>query len=331
MPICFGISFTNTLMNQARALVHVYTDGSVGVSTGAVEMGQGVNTKMVQVAAHHFGIDTRLVKLETTNTTRVANTSPSAASATADLNGKALEDACLQITQRLLAFAADVLQLTPTDIPKLALKNNTVWVDDRQTTLTWADLVRQAYMKRLNLSAKGHYATPLIHFDKTIEKGHPFAYHVYGTALTIVTLDCLRGTYTFDAVNVVHDFGSTMNRQIDIGQCEGGIVQGIGWMTLEDVVYNADGRLLSNALSTYKIPDVYAVPEQINLHFLQTEGHDLAIFKSKAVGEPPLMYGIGAYFAVRNAIMVFNPQANIPYNAPITPEKVLMALYNPLV
>ena len=158
-----------------------------------------------------------------------------------------------------------------------------------------------------------------------------FAYHVYGTALTIVTLDCLRGTYTFDAVNVVHDFGSTMNRQIDIGQCEGGIVQGIGWMTLEDVVYNADGRLLSNALSTYKIPDVYAVPEQINLHFLQTEGHDLAIFKSKAVGEPPLMYGIGAYFAVRNAIMVFNPQANIPYNAPITPEKVLMALYNPLV
>jgi xanthine dehydrogenase large subunit len=331
MPICFGISFTNTLMNQARALVHVYTDGSVGISTGAVEMGQGVNTKMVQVAAHHFGIDTRLVKLETTNTTRVANTSPSAASATADLNGKALEDACLQITQRLLAFAADVLQLTPTDIPKLALKNNTVWVDDRQTTLTWADLVRQAYMKRLNLSAKGHYATPLIHFDKTIEKGHPFAYHVYGTALTIVTLDCLRGTYTFDAVNVVHDFGSTMNRQIDIGQCEGGIVQGIGWMTLEDVVYNADGRLLSNALSTYKIPDVYAVPEQINLHFLQTEGHDLAIFKSKAVGEPPLMYGIGAYFAVRNAIMVFNPQANIPYNAPITPEKVLMALYNPLV
>lgn len=331
MPICFGISFTNTLMNQARALVHVYTDGSVGISTGAVEMGQGVNTKMVQVAAHHFGIDTRLIKLETTNTTRVANTSPSAASATADLNGKALEDACLQITQRLLAFAADVLQLNPTDIPKLVLKNNTVWVDDRQTTLTWADLVRQAYIKRLNLSAKGHYATPLIHFDKTIEKGHPFAYHVYGTALTIVTLDCLRGTYTFDAVNVVHDFGSTMNRQIDIGQCEGGIVQGIGWMTLEDVVYNADGRLLSNALSTYKIPDVYAVPEQINLHFLQTEGHDLAIFKSKAVGEPPLMYGIGAYFAVRNAIKVFNPQANVPYNAPITPEKVLMALYNPLV
>lgn len=327
MPICFGISFTNTLMNQARALVHVYTDGSVGVSTGGVEMGQGINTKMVQVAAHHFGIDARLVKLETTNTTRVANTSPSAASATADLNGKALEDACLQIKQRLLLLAADVLLIEPNTC-QIVFKDNAVWVDGVQTAVTWATLVALAYTKRLNLSAKGHYATPNIHFDKTTEKGHPFAYHVYGTALTIVSLDCLRGTYEIDAVNVVHDFGSTINRQIDIGQCEGGIVQGIGWMTLEEIAYNAEGRLLSNALSTYKIPDIYAVPKQLNLHFLQTDGHDLAIFKSKAVGEPPLMYGIGAFFAIRNAVLAFNPQATVAYNAPITPEKVLMGLFN---
>lgn len=183
-------------------------------------------------------------------------------------------------------------------------------------------------MKRINLSAKGHYATPYINFDKTIEKGHPFAYHVYGTALTIVTVDCLRGTYEIDVVKVVHDFGSSMNRAVDLGQCEGGIVQGIGWMTMEEVVYNEEGRLLSNALSTYKIPDIYSAPKNIEVKFLNTDGNEFAIFKSKAVGEPPLMYGIGAFFAIRNAVLAFNPSSAISYSAPITPEKVLMGLYN---
>ena len=185
-------------------------------------------------------------------------------------------------------------------------------------------------MKRVNLSAKGHYATPFINFDKTIEKGHPFAYHVYGTALTMVTVDCLRGTYEIDAVKVVHDFGSSMNRSVDLGQCEGGIVQGIGWMTMEEIIYNAEGKLLSNALSTYKIPDIYAVPKILDVKFLNTDGNNMAIFKSKAVGEPPLMYGIGAYFAIRNAVLAFNAAADIGYDAPITPEKVLMGLYNPV-
>ena len=183
-------------------------------------------------------------------------------------------------------------------------------------------------MKRISLSAKGHYATPIIKFDKTKEKGHPFAYHVYGTALTKVTVDCLRGTYEIDAVNVVHDFGTSINREIDLGQVEGGIVQGIGWMTMEEVIYNKEGRLLSNALSTYKIPDIYSVPKALNVNFLHTDGSELAIFKSKAVGEPPLMYGIGAYFAIRNAILAFNPTAKVGYEAPMTTEKVLMALYS---
>lgn len=325
MPICFGISFTNTMMNQARALVHVYSDGSVGVSTGAVEMGQGVNMKMMQVAAAWFGIPLDRIKLETTNTTRVANTSPSAASATADLNGKALSDACRQIHNRLEALAKSLLGAAETSA--VTFREGSVWIDGKATDLDWNELVQQAFFQRINLSAKGHYATPQIHFDKTTGKGHPFAYHVYGTALTTCTVDCLRGTYTIDRVDVVHDFGTSINRQIDLGQCEGGIVQGIGWMTMEEVLYNEQGKLLSNALSTYKIPDIYSVPAVLDIQFLETEGPELAIFKSKAVGEPPLMYGIGAFFALRNAIRAFHPASSIAYSAPMTPEKVLMGLY----
>ena len=326
MPVCFGISFTNTMMNQARALVHVYSDGSVGVSTGAVEMGQGVNSKMMQVTSRCLGIGIDRIKLESTNTSRVANTSPSAASSTADLNGKAVINACGQINERLYSFIRTTLKISDNDI--ITIKDELVHVNDVAAELKWDQLVRQVFFSRINLSAKGHYATPFIHFDKVTEKGHPFAYHVYGTALTMVTVDCIRGTYEIDAVHVVHDFGTSINRDVDLGQCEGGIVQGIGWMTMEEVVYNEKGKLLSNALSTYKIPDIYAVPKKIDVQFLNTEGSDLAIFKSKAVGEPPLMYGIGAYFAIRNAVLAFNAKASIPYESPITPEKVLMGLYS---
>ena len=234
MPICFGISFTNKQMNNARALVHVYSDGSVGVSTGAVEMGQGVNTKMVQVAMQVFGISQEKIKIETTNTTRVANTSPSAASATSDLNGKALAIACNKILERLKKTAAAELR---TNVEHIQLRFDRVFVKNEPTDITWERLVNSAFMQRVNLSAKGHYITPIIHFDKTTEKGHPFAYHVYGTAIITATVDCLRGRYEFDSVKVVHDFGSSMNRSIDLGQAEGGIVQGIGWMTMEDLVF----------------------------------------------------------------------------------------------
>jgi xanthine dehydrogenase large subunit len=325
MPVCFGISFTNTMMNQARALVHIYWDGSVSISTGAVEMGQGVNTKMLQVASEALGIPLQKIRIESTNTTRVANTSPSAASATADLNGKALLNACDQITARLKEVAVKLNGAAAAD--NIEFRNERVFVNGVDK-ITWKELVRQAFMQRVNLSAKGHYATPEIYFDKTTEKGHPFAYHVYGTALTTVTVDCIRGVYELDAVKVVHDFGSTINSHIDLGQIEGGIVQGIGWMTMEEVIYNDNGKLLSNALSTYKIPDIYSVPREINVQVLPTDGHEHAIFKSKAVGEPPLMYGIGAYFAIRNAILAYNPGANIPYIAPMTPEKVLNGLYS---
>jgi len=316
MPICFGISFTKTPMNQARSLVHVYTDGSVAVSTGAVEMGQGVNTKMAQVAASVFGLSIDDIKVHTTNTLRIANTSPTAASAAADLNGKATQIACETIRERLLEVAASMLgKETPEGVTL--------------SDVDWKELVMEAHLRRVNLSEHSHYATPGIGFDWTTAKGHPFAYHVYGTAIVGVTVDCLRGRYEVDYVKCCHDFGTSMNTAVDLGQIEGGIIQGLGWMTMEEVVYDENGKLRSNALSTYKVPDIYSVPKEIAVLPLQTERNNLAIFNSKAVGEPPLMYGIGAYFAIRNAIRAYIPtnRDSPDFNCPFTPEKVLMNLY----
>lgn len=324
MPICFGISFTKIVMNNARALVHIYSDGSVNLTTGAVEMGQGVNTKMVQVAAHVLSIDPSKIRVNSTNTYRIINTSPTAASATADLNGKAVQIACSTLIERLRSVAAQSFQV---NVDLIKIKNGFVYNDNIKTALDWNQLVSIAFLQRVNLSEHAHYATPTIHFDNIKEKGHPFAYHVYGTAITTVTVDCLRGRYVTDAVKLVHDFGSSMNPMIDRGQIEGGLVQGIGWMTMEEVIYDKEGRLRSNALSTYKVPGIYSVPKEIDIRFLDTDTDNLAIFRSKAVGEPPLMYGIGAFFAIRNAIKAFRPSAVVPFDAPITPEKVLMALY----
>lgn len=326
MPICFGISFTKTLMNQARALVHVYTDGSVAVSTGAVEMGQGVNTKMLQVAAQTFSIAPQKIKVHSTNTLRIANTSPSAASATADLNGKATLLACEAISQRLKKVAVESIE-PGGSWEDISFQNEKIFYKNQPLDLDWFSLVNLAYMQRVSLSEHAHYATPDIHFDWATAKGHPFAYHVYGTAITQVTVDCIRGTYEIDFVKVVHDFGKSMNTAIDNGQIEGGIVQGIGWMTMEELVYDLQGKLRSNALSSYKIPDIYSVPKELTISPLANEAPNLAIFHSKAVGEPPLMYGIGAYFAIRDAVKAFNPAVTPAFDAPFTAEKVLMSLY----
>jgi xanthine dehydrogenase large subunit len=324
MPICFGISFTKTPMNQARSLVHVYLDGSVAVSTGAVEMGQGVNTKILQVAADIFSLSQERVKVHTTNTLRIANTSPTAASAGADLNGHATRIACEKILERIKNVASEVLEVHVEDI---SFRDETVFVGNSPTELTWKSLLEKCWEKRISLSEHGHYAPQGIGFDWTIAKGNPFAYHVYGVAAVGVTVDCLRGTYEIDYVKTCHDFGKTMNTAVDFGQIEGGIVQGIGWMTMEEVFYDKNGKLRSNALSTYKIPDVYSVPKEIEILPLETWRENLAIMNSKAVGEPPLMYGIGAYFAVREAVKAFNQDSLPEFDAPFTAEKVLMNLY----
>ena len=324
MPICFGISFTKTPMNQARSLVHIYQDGSVGISTGAVEMGQGVNTKIIQVAAKIFSINPDRVKIESTNTTRVANTSPTAASSGADLNGNATRIACEALLKRLKETAAKMLNCNTSEI---SIENEVVLKAGEKSKILWEELILTAFLDRIALTENGHYATPIIHFDKTKEKGHPFAYHVYGTAIITVTLDCIRGTYEFDDVNIVHDFGNSMNTIIDNGPVEGAVVQGIGWVTMEELTYANDGRLLANSLSTYKVPDIYAAPKNINITALKTEGPELALLRSKAIGEPPFMYGIGAYFALVDAIKAFNSNYKIDFDAPLTPEKVLMRLY----
>ena len=326
MPICFGISFTSSFLNQASALVHVYLDGSVGVSTAAVEMGQGVNEKIKLAVANTFSISVDKIKIESTNTTRVANTSATAASSGADLNGNAAIRASKEILTRLLNFAAT--EIGEKDSKKLKLKNDFIWTNSKKTNLNWNELIQKAYMSRIDLSSHAFYSTPEIYFDRNINKGNPFAYHVYGTSITGVTLDCVRGIYEIDYVKVVHDFGKSIDPKIDLGQTEGGIVQGIGWLTLEEVRYSNEGSLLSNSLSTYKVPDIYSVPKIIEVEFLEDSENRFGPLKSKAIGEPPLMYGIGSYFAILNAMKAFRPNKDFVISAPITPEKVLMGLYN---
>ncbi len=323
-PVTFGISFTNTAMNHARALVHIYQDGSIGISTGAIEMGQSVNTKIMQVAAHFLSVSTSRIKIETTNTTRVANTSPTAASSGADLNGQATQVACIALYKRLTGFAAKHFNV---EVEKISIKDEFIYIEDKKTDWNWETLVEQTFLARIALTENGHYTTPKITFDKTKEKGHPFAYHVFGSAITTCTVDCIRGTYEIDSVKVVHDFGVSMNKLIDNGQIEGAVVQGIGWVTMEEIAYDEKGRLLSNALSTYKIPDILFAPKSIDIIHLKTDGHKFAIMKSKAVGEPPFNYGIGAYFAIQNAIKAYNSNFKSDYNSPATPERVLMGLY----
>ena len=325
MPVCFGISFTNTSMNQARALVHIYQDGSIGISTGAVDMGQGVNAKLRQVAAGAFSVDAARIKIFTTNTSRIANTSPTAASTGADLNGNAILIACDKLTGRLKEVAAS---LAGCDTEEISLHNEKVLRDNTDTGITWETLVREALLRRVSLTENGHYATPEIFFDKSKEKGHPFAYHVYGTAVVTVCLDCLRGIYEIEKVLLVHDFGNSLNPSIDLGQVEGGVMQGIGWMTMEEMLFNDQGRMLTDSLSTYKVPDIYSAPGVLECRPLKTDGPGFTLLRSKAVGEPPFMYGIAAFFALQNAIKAFNPSWEPDYDAPLTPEKVLMRLYN---
>jgi xanthine dehydrogenase large subunit len=323
LPICFGISFTNTMLNQAGALVHVYTDGSVAVSTGAVEMGQGVNTKLLAVVAHTLGLPRELVTVENTNTGRVANTSPTAASSGADMNGAAAKLACERIRERLLEVAARVLD---TPGAELSIRDGRVLRGGAFAGLKWPELVRAAYAARVGLSAQAHFATPGIGYDKARERGTPFAYHVWGAAISEVTLDCLRGTYTFDRVRVTHDAGRSLDELIDRGQVEGALLQGIGWLTMEEVLYGPDGRLLTDSLSTYKVPDLRSAP-RVEVAFLEDADNPAAVLGSKAVGEPPLLYGIGTYLALIDAMRAYRPDRELDHVAPLTCERVLMFLH----
>jgi xanthine dehydrogenase large subunit len=323
MPVCFGISFTTTFLNQTAGLVHVYTDGTVGISTAAVEMGQGVNRKIRRVAAGTLGIGMDRIRVESTNTGRVANTSPTAASSGADLNGRATRLACLHILERLKRAIAEERNCPAEEI---GIENEEVVQAQKPIGQTWEALIQWAYAQRIPLSAYAGYATPGIHFDKSKEKGHPFAYHAVGTALIEATVDGLRGVPRIDSVKIVHDLGRSLDPATDLGQIEGGVVQGIGWMTCEELVYSPEGKILTDGMSTYKVPDILAIPE-VTVAFLEDSPQPAGILGSKTVGEPPLMYGIGAYFAILDALRAFRTDLPLIFNAPMTAEQTFRALY----
>ena len=322
VPVCFGISFTTTLLNQAEALLHVYADGSVSITTGAVDMGQGVQQRIRRVVALTLGVDEARVHVASTSTRSVANVSPTAASTGADLNGEAARQAALRVLAGLRPLAAELLACPPEAV---------VFADDAATQadgrrIAWPELIVAAYARRLPLSALAHYATPGLHFDPSANQGRPFAYHVMGAALVEATVDVLRGTGRIDRVAVVHDVGRCLDPAIDRGQIEGAVVQGIGWMTCEELLHDAQGRLLTDTLASYKIPDLYDAPA-IDIRLRQDAGA-AGLLGSKAVGEPPLVYGLGAYFALRAAMSAWRPLPDEVQQTPLTAERIFTQLHD---
>lgn len=323
LPIAFGISFTKFVMNQGGALVHVYRDGSVSVATGATEMGQQVARKIQVVVAHSLGVPESRVKVEATRTSTVANTYPTAASTGSDINGMAALSACEEIRGRLVRVAAKILGAEDADIH---IEHGVVVRGCEVTELEWDKLIEAAHLDRVDLSAHGFYATPGLDYDMKAERGNPFAYHVYGCAAVTATVDVLRGTYRLDDAFIVHDIGESIDRTVDMGQIEGAFAQGLGWSLLEDLRYDGSGSLLSDTLSTYKLPDVHFMPK-MDIEFLGDAPNPKAVMRSKAIGEPPFLYGMAGYFAVLDALRAERRAAGEAgsgmYDLPFTFEKVL--------
>ena len=322
-PVKFGISFTATQYNQAGALVQVYTDGSVLLNHGGTEMGQGLFTKVAQVVAQEFGIALDQVRVSATDTSKVPNTSATAASSGTDLNGKAAQAAARTIRERLRTFAAETYQ-----IPAAEVVFESGVVRMREHTVKFAVLVHQAYMARVSLSSTGFYRTPKIHYDRKTFSGRPFYYFSWGAAVTEVAIDTLTGEHRILRVDVLHDVGKSLNPALDIGQIEGGFLQGAGWLTSEELYWNDKGELKTHAPSTYKIPAVSDWPEQAYINLLQdTPNAEDTIFRSKAVGEPPLMLAMSVFYALRDAVAnSAGAEAAKTLGAPATPEAVLRAL-----
>ncbi len=306
-PVKFGISFTTTHLNQAGALVLVYADGSIQVNHGGTEMGQGLMIKVAQVVADVFGVPIDTVKVTATRTDKVPNTSATAASSGSDLNGMAAKNAAETIRERLDAFAAEQ-------------PGSAEW--------SFAELCRRAHLGRISLSATGFYATPKIHYDRATHTGRPFLYFAYGAALSEVVIDTLTGEHKVLAVDILHDVGRSLNPAIDLGQIEGGFVQGMGWLTTEELVYDKRGRLLTHAPSTYKIPTANDRPAHMEIAIWEKGRNvEATVHRSKAVGEPPLMLAISVFSALTQAVAAAAPGKGLPkLDAPATPERVLAAI-----
>jgi xanthine dehydrogenase large subunit len=322
-PVKFGISFTATHYNQAGALLHVYADGSVLLNHGGTEMGQGLFVKVAQVVAEEFQIDVDRVRVSASDTSRVPNASATAASSGTDLNGKAAQAAAREIKSRLVAFAAQRFGVVPEAIRFAA---NRVYVGDQ--ILSFAELVRMAYLARVQLWASGFYATPKIGYDPKTLKGRPFYYFAYGAAGSEVVIDTLTGESRVLRADILHDVGRSLNPAIDLGQVEGGFVQGMGWLTAEELWWNDEGFLGTHAPSTYKIPVAADTPADFRVKLYERgENAEDSIFRSKAVGEPPLMLAMSVFCAIKDAVAaVADHRASPVLNAPATPEAILTSI-----
>lgn len=321
-PVKFGIAFTLNQLNQAGALVHVYTDGSVQLSHGGTEMGQGLYIKVAQVVAEEFGIDLDRVKITATTTDKVPNTGPTAASSGSDLNGMAAKVAADQIKARMRAFVAERFQ---------AQEANVVFADNKLTvgdnSMAFGDVAQEMHLERISLSASGFYRTPKVSWNRDKVEGRPFLYFSYGAACSEVQIDTLTGEMKVTAVDLLHDVGRSLNPAVDIGQIEGGFVQGMGWLTTEELVWDEQGRLRTHAPSTYKIPCASDVPEHFVTNLYASPGNkEDTIYRSKAVGEPPLMHGISVFSAIYHAIASLRSGVKPQLDAPATPEAILSAV-----
>ena len=321
-PVKFGISFTAQHLNQAGALVHVYNDGSIHLNHGGTEMGQGLNTKVAQIVAQVFGVSLDRVAISATRTDKVPNTSPTAASAGTDLNGMAALDAATKIKDRLLDFVAERYHAARDDIEFGA---------DRVTypggELSFAELANLAYLQRISLSANGFYATPKIHYDRELGTGRPFFYFSHGVALSEVEIDILTGESSVTQVDLLHDVGHSINPALDIGQIEGGFIQGMGWLTNEELRWNDQGALLSAGPATYKIPAIGDTPTRFSVQLYASANPEVTVFRSKAVGEPPFMLANSVWCALRDALASLTDYRYAPpLDPPATPEKILQAV-----
>jgi xanthine dehydrogenase large subunit len=319
-PVKFGISFTNTLLNQAGALVHVYKDGTVHLNHGGTEMGQGLYIKVAQVVADELGINIDQIQIMAADTSKVPNASATAASSGSDMNGKAAQIAAAKIRNRLAEFACTHFSVAEKDV---SFAGGVVKAGSH--SLSFAEFVQMAWAERVSLSATGFYKTPKIHYDRATFSGRPFFYFAYGAAVSEVIVDTLTGENRILRVDILHDCGDSLNPAIDIGQVEGGFVQGAGWLTSEELRWNKDGELMTHAPSTYKIPTCSDLAPDFRVQLLQNAANkEDTIYRSKAVGEPPLMLALCVFHAIRDAITSeANPMPNL--NAPATPEAVLMA------
>jgi xanthine dehydrogenase large subunit len=320
-PLKFGIAFNVTHLNQAGALVHVYLDGSVLVNHGGTEMGQGLHTKVRHVVAHELGVPLSSVRINATDTSKIANTSATAASTGSDLNGKAAQAAARTIKDRLAAFAALQFGVDERDV---RFENGRVISGN--VSMQFGDLARAAYTARVQLWSDGFYATPKLHWDMKTLSGRPFHYYAYGAAVSEVVIDTLTGEWKLLRADILHDCGRSLNPAIDLGQVEGGYIQGMGWLTMEELWWKPDGTLATHAPSTYKIPVASDVPRIFNVALWEGDAAENTIHKSKAVGEPPLLNAISVFLALRDAVAAVKPGSVPHLEAPATPEEILRAV-----